>query len=260
MRQLYLIPDFKNIDKTCEQAEKWNAAFEYNDFFCMDLMDDEITLKNRIDFYKSIQRNRSKDTMHGAFFDLSVSSEDAKIRELSRMRMRQSMEVASKLSVKAVIFHTNLIAGFELSSYLERWLFYHTDFLKKLLEEYQGIQIYVENMFDRTPNMLEKLAREIDCPGFGICYDVAHGNLGTCRMEEWFDKLHPYMRHLHVNDNDGKSDQHRAVGSGSIDWSKFDFLMRKYKPDAGILAEVSSFEAKAESLHYMKEKQIYPFW
>ena len=83
MGQLYLIPDFKNIGESCTQAEKWNAAFEYNDFFCTDLMDDKEALKKRISFYKAISRDRSKDTLHGAFFDLSVSSEDGRVRELS---------------------------------------------------------------------------------------------------------------------------------------------------------------------------------
>ena len=223
-------------------------------------MDDKKALKERISFYKAISRDRSKDTLHGAFFDLSVSSEDGRVRELSCMRMRQSMETAAALSVKAVIFHTNLIAGFNLPSYLERWLLFHKEFLTELLKEYRGIQIYMENMFDKTPEMLFRLASELNHPDFGICYDVAHGNLGPCAMEEWFSRLHPYIMHLHVNDNDGKADQHRAVGSGSINWAQFDGLMKKYKPEAGILAEVSSFVAKEESLHYMKEKHIYPFW
>ena len=260
MGQLYLIPDFKNIEESCTQAEKWGAAFEYNDFFRMELMDDKKALKERISFYKAISRDRSKDTLHGAFFDLSVSSEDGRVRELSCIRMRQSMETAAALSVKAVIFHTNLIAGFNLPSYLERWLLFHKEFLTELLKEYRGIQIYMENMFDKTPEMLFRLASELNHPDFGICYDVAHGNLGPCAMEEWFSRLHPYIMHLHVNDNDGKADQHRAVGSGSINWAQFDGLMKKYKPEAGILAEVSSFVAKEESLHYMKEKHIYPFW
>ena len=224
MGQLYLIPDFKNIEESCTQAEKWGAAFEYNDFFRMELMDDKKALKERISFYKAISRDRSKDTLHGAFF------------------------------------HTNLIAGFNLPSYLERWLLFHKEFLTELLKEYRGIQIYMENMFDKTPEMLFRLASELNHPDFGICYDVAHGNLGPCAMEEWFSRLHPYIMHLHVNDNDGKADQHRAVGSGSINWAQFDGLMKKYKPEAGILAEVSSFVAKEESLHYMKEKHIYPFW
>ena len=156
MGQLYLIPDFKNIEESCTQAEKWGAAFEYNDFFRMELMDDKKALKERISFYKAISRDRSKDTLHGAFFDLSVSSEDGRVRELSCMRMRQSMETAAALSVKAVIFHTNLIAGFNLPSYLERWLLFHKEFLTELLKEYRGYGIGTKLMQE----MLEALRKD----------------------------------------------------------------------------------------------------
>ena len=52
--------------------------------------------------------------MHGAFFDIVVFSHDDKIAEISRMRLRQSMEIAKRIGVKAVIFHTNanpMLAG-----------------------------------------------------------------------------------------------------------------------------------------------------
>ncbi len=259
MGQLYIIPDQKNIIRSREQAEKWNAAFEYNDFFQMKLMDDKERLAERIRYYKDMQRDRSKDTLHGAFFDLCINSQDKKIAELSKYRMRQSMDVAEQLQLKGVVFHTNFITGFSMPGYIEHWLECSEEFYRKLASEYQGLEIYMENMFDKTPDTLAKLAKRMqDVKSFGICLDVAHANVSDAPIEAWIEQLAPYIRHQHINDNDGRSDLHMAVGQGCINWQMYQSMMKQYAIESSVLLEVSTCEAAQESYEYMREKGIYP--
>ena len=260
MGQVYIIPDRQDVERSVSLAGEYGAAFEYNDFWKPDVLDDREKQEQIIEHYAKYRTDFSRDTMHGAFLDICVHSDDALIRKISRDRVIQSLEIAKRMGLKGVVFHTGLIGSLRTAGYLKGWKEKNIRFFTEIAERFPNQNIYMENMFDKTPEMLFRLASELNHPDFGICYDVAHGNLGPCAMEEWFSRLHPYIMHLHVNDNDGKADQHRAVGSGSINWAQFDGLMKKYKPEAGILAEVSSFVAKEESLHYMKEKHIYPFW
>ncbi|MFG6328267.1 MAG: hypothetical protein K1W06_02140 [Lachnospiraceae bacterium] len=47
MGKLYCIPSLQEIDSYLGFAEKYNAGFEYNDFFVTGLLDDEEAL-NRV--------------------------------------------------------------------------------------------------------------------------------------------------------------------------------------------------------------------
>ena len=72
-------------------------------------------------------------------------------------------------------------------------------------------------------------------------------------IEGFVRALAPYIRHVHINDNDGVNDLHRPVGSGVIDWKQFRVLKEKYFADATILIETSSIEEQKASLQYMEE-------
>ena len=79
-RQWHIIPEYENIEKTLDLAKKYNAAFEYNDFFRPAIFENEDVLEERINFYKNLDRDKSKDTLHGIFLDLCIASQDTTIR------------------------------------------------------------------------------------------------------------------------------------------------------------------------------------
>lgn len=252
-RELLLIPDYNNINDSIELSKKWNAGFEYNDFFVPSLLDDAAKLRERIGFYKSLGRQENKDTLHGVFYDICVNSADSRIEEISKMRMYESMDIASELKCRAVIFHTNLIPGFETEAYLENWLIKNGEFYKKLLSEYPEMNIYVENMFDFKPDMITELGKYMkDCSNFGICFDVAHANLHEIPMGEWIKDLAPYIKHLHINDNNGRTDDHLALSEGSIEWQSVFNSLSEFNICADILVEVNGGEKFEKSMNYLR--------
>ncbi len=76
--------------------------------------------------------------------------------------------------------------------------------------------------------------------------------------DEWVKTLAPYIRHMHINDNDLENDLHLPVGEGRLDWQEFDRLVRKYRIEAPVLVEVNGYEAQRKSLEYMRCSGIYP--
>jgi len=256
---LYIIPEREQIEKSLLISDKWNAYFEYNDFFEPDVLDCPKIVQQRIDFYKALDRDRHMDTLHGTFLDVTVHSSDALIREVSMKRVRQSMDIASALDIRGVIFHTNTIPNFHQDYYYKQWLNMNELFWRQILKEYPKLQVYIENMFDETPYAIVSLAEHMkDHSRFGICYDYAHASVFGNDIDDWTEKVAPYIKHIHLNDNDLKRDLHLTIGEGCIDWLHFGTLMLKHHIDSSVLIEINSFEKQEKSLEYMKKKRIFP--
>lgn len=256
---LHLIPDIEHLEESLQLLETYQAAYEYNDFFLADILEDKKKQLGIIDFYAKHRRDFSQDTMHGAFLDVTVHSSDRKIREISELRVRQSMEIAKEMGLRGVVFHTNRIYGFRDETYLKNWIETNKNFFSTICEEYPNQQIFMENMFDEAPDILCRLAEEMSgCENFGVCLDYAHGAISGTAAEEWIRQLAPYVRHMHINDNDLKNDLHLAVGTGQIDWKKFTQEMEQYHIDASVLIEVSGIEKQKKSLEYMIKEGIFP--
>ncbi len=251
-RKWHIIPDYDNIEESLELAEKYDAAFEYNDFFKAPVFEDEKVLEERIQFYLGLNRDRSQDTLHGIFLDLCIASQDTTIREYSKKRIRQSMEIADRLGVKGVIFHTGLIGGLTVDYYINGWVSAAAEFFSELGKQYPHMMIYLENSFEFTSDAFVKLMEEVkDTENVRVCLDYGHAALTMTDMEDWVSSLAPYIAHMHLNDHDLKADLHLAPGEGSIDYQKFKELMEKYNVNVSTLLEVNGIERQKKALEYM---------
>lgn len=247
-----IIPDFNNIEESVALADEYDAAFEYNDFFEPTVYEDEAETDRRIEKYLSLDRDRSKDTLHGVFYDIAVISRDTVIREHSRKLVRMSMDVASKLGCRGVVFHTGLLAGLNTEGYIGGWISGMCGFLRELAAEYKSLDIYVENTFESYPDIFKALMDRMSGIGnVGLCLDYAHAALTTTSEDVWYEALAPYIRHMHLNDNDLISDLHLAAGDGNIDYVRFKRLMEKFDTEGRILLEVNGNDKARRSLEYM---------
>lgn len=262
MKKLYCIPKTEQLDRFYQFSKNYNAGFEYNDFFLPAVLDDPDLTRQKIDAYLSLDRDRSEDTLHGAFFDICVNSDDPLIFAASDRRVRQTMDIAKTLGVKAVIFHTNHIPNFRLASYRKNWLLRNESYWRSLLLDYPTLTVYLENMFDEEPDLLCRLAGSLsDEPRFGVCLDFAHAYLSHTDLSVWCDACRPYTRHLHINDNFKDADSHRPVGSGSLPWELYRDFISSF-PDGekpSVLIEVRGFTDLVTSVRYMEENGLYPF-
>ncbi|MBO4266512.1 MAG: sugar phosphate isomerase/epimerase [Lachnospiraceae bacterium] len=253
--KLYLIPDPNDIKRSEEIADRWGAAFEYNDFFDPKLLDDETELRRRIEAYRDHSKKNLGDNLHGVFYDICLNSCDRKIREISERRVDSSMTIARKLNCRKVIFHTNFIPGFIPDFYVNGWVNMNADYYKKVCAAYPDMTVCVENMFDFKPDMLLLLAKEMaDVDNFAVCFDVAHINVHGERCEDWIRDLAPYIRHLHINDNDGVADLHLPVGDGCVDWKEFFDTVDRYGIDSGMLIEVRGLDDFEKSMRYLIQR------
>lgn len=252
-----IIPSLTNIDELNALSLGRSLFFEYNDFFSPLLLEDEHEFMNRIKAYSSIDRDFSQDTLHGAFLDVNPASDDPQIVKVSRHRVEQSLMAARSLGVKGVIFHTNYLSCFHLIGYRKTWVSRSVDFYSEILESNKDLTIYVENMFDESPELLAALAKGLEgYSNFGVCLDYAHSRVFGQDPEGFVTVLAPYVKHMHINDNFGESDDHLALGQGDIDWELFTRLMDSHglnREDVSILIEMQGLEKISRSLDYIKD-------
>lgn len=253
MKNLLIIPDRKNLKNTLSLADEYNLGFEYNDFFMPDVLDSDECIENIVSEYKK-EKLPGFTTMHGAFMDVIPFSSDEKIKEISLLRINQSLQVARRIGAKAVVFHTNYNPFLNSADYVTEWIKQNTGIWQKLLSDNKDISVYLENMFDVSPDILKELAESLSVnKNFGICLDWAHASISKTAPPEWARILGKHIKHIHINDNDLKSDLHLAWGDGQIDRFAFYNCYEKYFNSATVLIETNSLENKEKSLEQLKK-------
>jgi sugar phosphate isomerase/epimerase len=193
-------------------------------------------------------------SIHAPFMDLSPAAVDAKIREVTMFRFDQIMDVASVLKAKNVVFHS----GYEKWKYalnIDIWLEKSLMTWDKVLEQAEraDILISIENIFEDSPDNLRLLAENVDSGRFGLCFDTGHFNLfSRISLDEWISQTGRYINELHLHDNDGTSDAHISIGSGTFDFKRLFHLLND-RNDILRTVEAHSPEDASESLKELKK-------
>lgn len=256
MGRFMVVSKADNLSEYETIAKQYNVGFEINDFYEAAVLDDENAQSQLIQQYLDAGVPEGS-TMHGAFMEVVVFSEDEKIAAISKMRMRQSMEIAKQLGVRGVVFHTNhnpMITG---ESYEDNVVWKTAEYVEELLKEYPEIDIYMENMFDTTPEVLVGISERLcQYSNYGVCLDYAHASISDSPMRDWVEMLAPYLKHVHISDNDLKRDLHIAVGTGHINWNEFAKYYRTCFDQCTVLVEVMGAEAQIQSLNYLRDNFV----
>ncbi|MEJ2365920.1 MAG: sugar phosphate isomerase/epimerase [Deltaproteobacteria bacterium] len=173
-------------------------------------------------------------TFHGPFMDLAPGAVDETIRRATAQRLQRTLELVPLFDPGSVVFH----AGYDASRYqahCEEWLASSLatwEPLSKMAEE-MGVVIHLENVYEQTPEMILNLLEKISSEYLGFCLDMGHMNVfGKVPLSEWLDALGPYLKEVHLHDNDGLSDMHGPIGSGTAPFEElFQYLQdKKIKP------------------------------
>lgn len=253
MGQYLVVSRVENLEEHLALAREYGVGFEINDFFDPEVLESKERQQEIIEAYQKAGLPEGS-TMHGAFLDVVVFSQDPRMRVVSEYRMRQSMKIAQSLGVKGVVFHTNVNPMLSSREYDMHAIDMTVEFLKTLLSDFPDIEIYLENMFDATPDVLVQISERLkDYPNYGVCFDYAHAVIYGFPVAIWIRQLAPYMKHIHINDNDLKHDLHLALGTGKIVWSQFFDYYDTYFGSCSVLIETMQPESQRISLEYLTQ-------
>lgn len=169
--------------------------------------------------------------VHGRnFTDLALGLNEGAYLELAK----RSIRFATILDIPWVVFHgTKIASGNECP---KESLAYNVQFYQKLLPvlEETGVGIALENTADREQTEagvarrnycseayeLVELIDTLDHPLVGACWDTGHANLQGLDQEVSLQALGKRLKSLHINDNNGKQDEHLLPYQGTVNWDK----------------------------------------
>ncbi len=159
-----------------------------------------------------------RTTMHAPFGNFNPGSRKNKIRKGSMIIAEKSMQLATKLRAKRIVFHPGLAHGCEekeLDLWLQNSLNFWPDFLAQAAEI--DCTICIENIYESSPDIFIKLLKAIDSPHMRHVFDIGHWNLfSNLTLLDWLNATAPYLQHMHLHDNLGERDEHLAIGAGNI--------------------------------------------
>lgn len=181
-----------------------------------------------------IRERGKRITVHGPFWDLCSGSIDPEIRRVTLSRLDSLFAVVEKIRPEQVVCHT----GFDprhhrghRRMWAENSLAVWTGFVRRA--EIMRVPLVLENVWEEDPELHVELLEAVKSPWFGFCLDVGHQHsFSKTSLDEWLRATGPYLKEVHLHDNDGSFDTHLPVGSGTIDFDLlFHFLCeRKISP------------------------------
>jgi sugar phosphate isomerase/epimerase len=177
-----------------------------------------------------LQREGRHTTLHGPFRDLSPGGADPKVRMVTRERFSQTLDLAEIFAPSCVLLHSGY-DSWRFFGHESLWLENSVETWAPIVERAKriGVTIAVENVFEKTPSNILSLLERIRSPHFRHCLDVGHHNaFAETPMDQWIEEMAPYLAEVHLHDNRGKTDDHLAIGAGTVDFPLVFRLLRQY--------------------------------
>lgn len=192
--------------------------------------------------------------MHGPLFDLSLTSRDSEIANISSRRYEQALYSARSLNIEKIVFHTQYNTQLRLPAYIKTWLNGTAEFFRKVLDGAgnEKITILIENMFEEDPDLIGELMEKVSSPRMGVCLDVGHVNVySDYPPSYWIRNLSPYLKYFHLSDNGGKIDEHSPLGRGTVNFREVFESIGEEGINPDFCIEMYSEKDHRESIEYL---------
>jgi sugar phosphate isomerase/epimerase len=171
-------------------------------------------------------------SLHGPFWDLNPGSIDSLIRQMSRFRLQQFLDLVDVFHPIQVVCHTGYDPRHH-QGHRQHWLDRSIAAWEPMVKraEISKVPLLLENVWEYDPHLHREVFEAIPSPYFGFCLDVGHQHsFSKTDLAIWLQVLSGFLKEIHLHDNDGSGDAHLPVGQGNIDFGLlFGFLKENEK-------------------------------
>ena len=208
-------------DDALKVIKKYDIGIEFNQFCISQTLDEDKIDRTIAAMQKEMKECGISDErgaiVHGPFTELCPQSIDPLFVDLAMKRFEQAYEGCRRLGLKRLVVHS----GFIPLIYFPVWhVKQSVKFWSRFMEDKpEDFTIYIENVLDSEPESLTEIVSQIDDPRVKLCLDVGHANVVTepeYSVTDWIRIMGPRLGYFHLHNNDGSSDQHRPLTSGSL--------------------------------------------
>ena len=182
---------------------------------------------------------------HAPFAELCPAAIDPLVRAVTKKRYLQAAALAKRCGASKMVVHSGFIP---LVYYPEWYAPQAADFWRGMLEETDGLIFCVENVLEESPDVLLQTAELVGDPRLRVCLDVGHALCQSGELAPWLDALAPYCSHVHLHNNSGAHDEHRALFDGALDMAALIRQLERLVPQATYTLEVFSARPSVEWL------------
>lgn len=134
----------------------------------------------------------------------------------------RSIEGAAMLGIPWITFHPSGHPDFSPETEAQN-IRDNIEYYKPIVEiaEKFRVGIALENMSRRlsTAEHLNTMVDALDSPYVGICWDTGHAHIASQPQAESIRLMGKRLHALHVQDNDGVTDEHMPPHFGTIEWA-----------------------------------------
>lgn len=240
-----------------QRLKNQNVGIELSYFSYPENLENE-NLADKIQEHKDLLKDFPLPiTMHGAFYDLSMTARDPKLVDVTRFRINQSLDIAIELGVQKIVFHTNYIHS-RHSNYKNIWTEKQVAFWKEFIPkiEKHNLILNLENTKEEDFSYIGGVLDALQHPNFKTCYDTGHSHCFTNARNpplHWAKGYGNHLAYIHLHSNYGEADQHIAFTKGTVDFSGFFEAIRALPNPPFLIIEVALQEDYLISLEQLRK-------
>jgi len=195
--------------------------------------------------------------VHAPYDGINISTPQRSLRRAALKLIEASMRNAQYLDARLIVLHSGFKSPLDFIKPKTTWNIF-LDVLKGIDKLANDLDVYVgvENMPSGGSALIEScdealmFIEEVHAlERIGLTLDVGHSNtVGAYEARNYLLRAGDHLFHLHIHDNNGKKDEHLAVGSGTINWASIMPLIKRLKLLGGLSIEVTNFKDAKKSL------------
>ncbi len=194
--------------------------------------------------------------LHAPFAELCPCAIDPLVRQVALRRYRQTVTAARELGICRVVVHGGFIPLVYFPEwYVEQSVVFWREFLREVPKDFT---IALENVMEPGPEMLVDIVRQVDDPRLGLCLDVGHANTQISRTPplQWIGPMAPFLRHVHLHNNQGALDTHAGLMDGTIPMKEVLGALLRQCPGATWTIECQDAEPSIQWLEKLEGEKL----
>ena len=255
--KIYISSEVKEFNDFIEIARNKNYGLEVQAFAFPQIMYGN-WFKDLL-YYEDMLKNFNNGlAFHNVFFSAITVSEDYRIVETTKEKMRYGFMIANELGAKIVIAHLIWEPEYRedvFTYYMEKQLRFWDEFIN--FAEKKDILIVMENTNETRPDYMLPIIEKANSPCFQINWDIGHANLFTeIPLEDWVSAFGKHLKYIHFHTNNGRYDQHVWNENGTINFDPIFSRIAENNLHTIFTTEIYEKRELKNALNFLKEKLL----
>lgn len=220
-----------------ETAREFGLGLELAEFCTAENMDTQFSKWDRVAREKLQKAGAERCVLHAPFYELTPAAIDPLVLDVTKRRYRHAREIALSYGARRMVVHSGFMPYVYFPEYfIERSVQFWREFLDESPEDFT---VLVENVLESSPDALVEIVRQVGDARLKLCLDVGHAHLMKqgLTLEEWLEKVLPFLGHAHLHNNRGKTDDHTPLGDGEMDLEHLVRRLAQGCPEATLTLE-----------------------